>query len=357
MTPAANVRLAEHTTLAVGGPAAWWCEARDVAELCAALAWADERSLPVVALGGGSNMLVADRGIEALVVRVRIARFEAREESGTATLSIGAGVAWDELVAWTVAHGYAGIECLSGIPGDVGAAPMQNIGAYGQEVAGVIARVRLVERASGRETDLDAEACRFGYRDSVFKHEAADRYLITGVDFRFHAGPPTIAYPELERALAAGAPPTLADVRRTVVALRRAKSMVLDASDENRHSAGSFFVNPVVAPAVADEAAARAARLAPGQTMPRFPQTDGHKLSAAWLIERAGFAKGTRRGAVGLSTRHTLAIVNFGGGTAADIIAFAAEIRARVRDAFGVTLTPEPRFYGFRPDELAALSE
>ncbi len=355
MIPAANVRLAEHTTLGVGGPAAWWCEARDVAELRAALDWANARGLPLVALGGGSNVLVADAGIDALVVRLRMPHLEAHEERGRARVSVGAGVAWDELVAWTVARGYAGIECLSGIPGDVGAAPMQNIGAYGQEVAGVIERVRAVELASGGERDFSAAECRFGYRDSVFKHEAEGRYLVTSVYFRFQRGAPTVVYPELQRA--APPSPTLAQIRDTVIALRRGKSMVLDPSDENRRSAGSFFVNPVIPSSMADEAAARAARLAPGQTMPRFPQADGDKLSAAWLIERAGLAKGTRRGAVGLSTRHSLAIVNFGGATAAQIVAFAAEVRARVRDAFGVTLTPEPRFYGFQPDELGPLRE
>ncbi len=348
----AGVPLAEHTTLAVGGPAAHYCEARDVADVREAIGWAGEHGRELVVLGGGSNVLVADRGLDALVLRVRTLGIV--EQGGR--VEVGAGTAWDELVAWTVARGYAGVECLSAIPGDVGAAPMQNIGAYGQEVAAVIERVHAVDRRDGSAVELDAAACRFGYRDSVFKAEAAERYVVTRVDFRFGPGAPSVAYAELERALA-GNTPTLARVRDTVIALRRAKSMVLDPADENRRSAGSFFVNPTVSAAEADAVAARAAEVAPGQTMPRFDQRERAKLSAAWLIERAGLAKGTRRGPVGLSTRHTLAIVNYGGARAADVVAFAAEVRARVREVFGVTLTPEPRLYGFRPEEVAALVE
>jgi UDP-N-acetylmuramate dehydrogenase len=357
MTVRTRVPLAAHTTLAVGGAAAFWCEARSPDEVGEALALADERSLPLIVLGGGSNVLFADRDLDAVVLRVRIEGIDAIERAGTAHLSVGAGTSWDDLVAWTVERGYAGIECLSGIPGEVGAAPMQNIGAYGQEVAGAIMRVRMIDRRDGRTIEMTREQCRFGYRDSIFKHEAAERYVVLAVELELHAGPPTIAYAELERALADESSPRLADVRRTVIALRRGKSMVLDPDDPNRRTAGSFFVNPTVSAAHADEVAARATRIAPGERMPRFDHGEGAKLSAAWLIERSGLPKGTRHGNVGLSSRHCLAIVNHGDANASEIVSFAAHVRERVRDTFGVTLTPEPRCYGFEQRELASLLE
>jgi UDP-N-acetylmuramate dehydrogenase len=350
----AGVPLAAHTSLAVGGPAAHFCEARDASEVHCALSWANERACAVVVVGGGSNLVVADRGLEALVLRVRQGGIDAHEHDGELKVSVGAGVTWDELVAFTVARGFAGIECLSGIPGEVGAAPLQNIGAYGQEVASVIERVQVIDRQDGRELELAREQCAFGYRDSLFK--AAERFVVLRVDFRFHAGPPSIVYPELARAFD-GREPTLGSVRQQVLSLRRSKSMLLDPSDPNGKSAGSFFVNPTVSHAVADEVAARAHTIAPGHSMPRFEQPTGVKLSAAWLIEQSGLAKGTARGRVGLSTRHCLSIVNRGEASASEIIAFASEVRARVRDRFGVSLTPEPRCYGFRPGELAGLFE
>jgi UDP-N-acetylmuramate dehydrogenase len=352
-----QVPLAERTTLGVGGPARHWCEARDEVAVARALAWAAERGLAVEVLGGGSNVVIADRGLDGLVLRARMAALRAHADGGALVVDAGAGLPWDDLVGWSVRAGVAGIECLSGIPGDVGAAPMQNIGAYGQELASVVESVRVVERASGAVHELDRAACRFGYRDSVFKHEAADRYVVTGVRLRLEPGAmPTLAYAELARAVGeSGEPATLASVRRAVLGLRRAKSMLVEPDDENRRSVGSFFLNPVLDASAAEGVRARA-RLGAGEAMPSYPTPDGRtKLGAGWLIERAGMSRGTRRGRVGLSSRHALSIVNLGGASAAEIVAFAAEIRARVRDRFGVALEPEPRLLGFAPAEVASL--
>ncbi len=358
------VTLAELTTFGVGGPVRAYREAASVDEIRAALAGADQAGAPLVVLGGGSNVLAADRGLEALVLRVRARGIHAERDGDATRVAVEAGHGFDELVAFCVGAGLAGVECLSGIPGDVGAAPMQNVGAYGQEVASSIESVRVVDRRDGRAVELARDALGFGYRDSIFKREARDRYVVTSVAFRFAGGGASPAgyldgspavYPELARALEAVDRPSLDDVRRTVLALRRRKSMVFDPSDANHRSAGSFFVNPTVTALAADHAAERAAELAPGERMPRFTTPQGDKLSAAWLIERAGLGKGTRRGAVGLSTNHTLALVNFGGATARELVAFAVEVRRRVRDAFGIALTPEPQLLGFTVDEVAPL--
>jgi UDP-N-acetylmuramate dehydrogenase len=344
--------LAPRTTLGVGGPARFYAEAASEPEVAEALAWARARSLPTLVLGGGSNLLVADRGFDGLVLRPLVRGVEARDRDGVVEVDAGAGERWDDFVARAVASDWAGIECLSGIPGDVGATPIQNVGAYGQEVAETIVKVRAVDRATGEVVEVPADRCGFGYRDSVFKREDKDRFVITSVRFALRpGGAPGVRYAELAKKLAAHVRPTLAEVRETVIALRRGKSMVLDPSDENGRSAGSFFMNPTVGAAEAD-------RLAEvlGAEMPRFPAAGGQvKLSAAWLIERAGFRKGTHEGAVGISRRHSLAIVNRGGATAAEVAAFARRVREGVRERCGVTLTPEPVLVGFTEEELAAL--
>jgi UDP-N-acetylmuramate dehydrogenase len=358
-----DVPLAPLTTLDVGGAAGYFLAAQDVDEVVAALAWAKERRLQVAIIGGGSNLLVADRGFDGLVLRQRDTQLEHHIDGDHVDVQVSAGMNWDALVAWSVGQGFAGLECLSGIPGDVGAAPIQNVGAYGQEVAEVIRHVDVIDRETGERLTLDHQACAFAYRDSLFKSQQPDRYVVTSVRMSLRrCGAPTVRYPELERALerageqAEAGEPTLAAVRDTVIALRRGKSMVLDPDDENFRSAGSFFVNPIVDEATATRASEGAARLAPGETMPRYPSGGGRvKLSAAWLIERAGMAKGTVNGRVGISTRHSLALVNRGGATAHELVAFACEVKQRVVAAFGVSLTPEPRPLGFRPDELEAL--
>jgi UDP-N-acetylmuramate dehydrogenase len=333
-----RVPLAAHTTLGVGGAARFYARVEREEHVAEAVAWARERGLPVLVLGGGSNLLVADEGFPGLVAHVSLGGVAYGEDG---TVEAGAGESWDALVEGAVARGLAGFECLSGIPGLVGATPIQNVGAYGQEVRETIARVRAYDLEAGAAVDFDNEACRFGYRESRFKLEDRGRFVVLSVGYRLEpAGAPAVRYPELARYLEehAAPRPSLAAVRAAVLAIRRRKSMVLDPGDPDSRSAGSFFVNPIVPEAVADRIGV--------DGMPRYPAAGGVKLSAAWLIERAGFSRGYARGAAGLSSKHTLAIVNRGGATARDVAALAREIRDRVAERFGVTLTPEPVFVG-----------
>jgi UDP-N-acetylmuramate dehydrogenase len=339
--------LAPLTTLELGGHAHSLIEATDEQTVIEALAWAQARGLPVLTLGGGSNVVIADAGFPGLVIRIAL-RGASFEPDGALTLMHArAGEPWDGLIAETVRRGLAGLECLSGIPGLVGATPIQNVGAYGQEVAETIRAVRVVDRRSNQITALSPSECTFSYRDSAFKRDP-DRWIVLGVTFALRRdGVPHVGYRELEQALAAASPqPTLAQVRDTVIALRRGKSMVIDAGDANRRSVGSFFTNPIVPAAEADRLVARllADKVVPdaGQ-VPRFPAgPDRIKLSAGWLIERAGWNKGFRRGAVGISSRHALALVHHGGGTTADLLALADDVRDAVAARFGVTLAREP---------------
>ncbi len=353
-----SVPLAPRTTLGVGGPARAFAEARTEDDVRAALEWARAKALPVMILGGGSNLLVADRGVEALVLRVRIEGVDVDLEGGAAHVTAGAGEPWDALVERAVTSSWAGLECLSGIPGDVGSTPIQNVGAYGCEVADTLTRVTAVDRTTLETVHLPASECGFAYRDSAFKRAWEGRFVITRVTFRLvPGGPPTVRYAELKRALVAIPSPSLADVRAVVIALRRSKSMVYDPSDANHRSAGSFFTNPIVGEDIllhAREAAKSVLRA--GEPMPEFAAGPGlTKLAAGWLIERAGFKKGTFEGPVGLSTNHALAIVNRGGATAADIVRFAVKVKRGVFDRFGVTLMPEPVLVGFDPHETADL--
>lgn len=352
----ADVPLAPLCTLGVGGPARAYARVASDDDLRAAAAWAGERALPLFLLGGGSNLLVADEGFPGLVAHVDLRGVAARATEGAVEVEAAAGEDWDALVARSVAEGWAGVECLSGIPGRVGATPIQNVGAYGQDVAETIARVRCLELATGRTLELAGGDCGFGYRDSRFKGTDRGRFAVLGVTFRLRpGGAPALRYAELARAFEGRPEPSLADARATVIALRRAKSMVLDASDPNRRSAGSFFTNPTVAAGDARrvrEAAALLHGAAVADAMPAFPAEGGRvKLSAAWLIERAGLAKGYGEGPVGLSTHHTLAIVNRGGATARQVAAFARQVRDRVDERFGVRLEPEPVLLGFGLDD------
>ena len=342
-----NASLASRTTLGVGGPARWLVKARDEAAVIEALDWAAARGVTVRVLGGGSNVVVADAGVDALVIQIALRGMETRADGAAVEVTAAAGEPWDDLVRHTVERGWAGLECLSGIPGLVGATPIQNVGAYGQDVSQTVTSLRAVDRRRRRPVTLTAADCRFGYRDSLFRSGEPERYVVLAVTYRLApGGAPTVRYAELERHLAGRglAAPTLADARESVLAIRRAKSMVLEAGDENRRSCGSFFVNPVVPAA---DAARVAALAAPNGSMPQWPEADGRvKLSAAWLIERAGFTRGERAGSVGLSTRHTLAVVCHDGARAADVAAFARRVRGRVAERFGVRLAPEPVFWG-----------
>ena len=337
-----RVALAPHTTLGVGGPARWFVEATDEATLREALAWSRARGVALRMLGGGSNVVVADAGVEALVVRVGLRGVTTREVGHVVDLTAAAGEPWDDLVALAVARGWAGLECLSGIPGLVGATPLQNVGAYGQEVSDTVVAVRALDTTTGEALTLSPAECGFAYRDSAFKSRELGRYVVLAVTYRLRPGAaPTLGYADVERAVAARGltAPTLADVRASVLAIRRTKSMVLDPGDPNRRSCGSFFTNPIVPP----DAAERVAERAGDPTLPRWPQADGGvKLSAAWLIERAGFRRGQREGAVGLSTAHALAIVAHDGARAADVLSFARRLQASVAERFGVRLALEP---------------
>ena len=303
-------------------------------------------------LGGGSNVVIADAGLSGLVLTLAGAR-ESHDGDGDGVLiTIGAGAPWDDFVARCVARGWSGLECLSGIPGHVGATPIQNVGAYGQEVADTIVSLRAHDRQSGQLVELTHAECAFGYRTSRFKTRDAERFIVLDVTFRLHAGgTPCRAYPEIARRLAPGA--TLGDARRIVLDTRREKSMLLDPGDENGRSCGSFFLNPVIEPGALDALRARAAA-----SPPTYPQPDGRfKLPAAWLIERAGFQKGQRWGAVGISTRHSLALVAHEGATSRQILEAAHRIRDGVEAQLGIRLTPEPLFLGFgsAPHDLPSL--
>jgi UDP-N-acetylmuramate dehydrogenase len=331
----------------VGGAARHYALVRDAAQAADAARWARERALPSFVLGGGSNLVVADEGYPGLVIHLDLRGTTVTHDGGSVTVAAAAGEEWDPLVARCVGQGWAGLECLSGIPGRVGATPIQNVGAYGQDVSETVERVMGLDLSDGAAVALSGAECGFGYRDSRFKRADLGRFLITSVSFRLRPeGPPAVRYAELERALreSGAARPTLLDVRRTVLALRRRKSMVIEPGDENRRSVGSFFMNPTVTPEQAEAVRSRVgADLA--ASMPAFPAADGRvKLSAAWLIERSGLARGYGDGPVGLSTRHTLAVVNRGGATARQVVAFARGVRDRVRDRFGVALRPEPVF-------------
>lgn len=333
--------LAALTTLEVGGPARWFADALPTDDAIAAVVAADRAGVPVLVIGGGSNLLVADAGFPGLVVRLADGPWQVERAAEAVRLTVPAGAEWDAVVGRTVAEGWAGIECLSGIPGRAGAAPIQNIGAYGQEVADALEAVEVFDRRTRTRTWLGAGDCGFGYRQSRFKSADSGRFLVLALRLRLRpGGPPTLAYAELAQHLA-GTAPDLAATRRAVLTIRGRKSMVLDPADENRRSAGSFFLNPIVPVAVADAIAERHPHL------PRWPADGGVKLSAAWLIEQAGFRRGHTRGPVGLSTRHTLALVNRGGATAADLLALADEVCRTVSDSFGIQLEPEPVRVGF----------
>ena len=339
--------LAPLTTLELGGPARHLCTVADEASALEALRWAAARNLPVFVLGGGSNVVVADAGFPGLVIRIGLRGVGFEGTGDRVHARVAAGEPWDGVVAEAVQRGLAGLECLSGIPGLAGATPIQNVGAYGQDVAETIVSVRAVDRRTLDVVEVPAAACGFGYRDSAFKHEP-DRWLVLGVIFALRAdGVPRVRYPELANALAAhSGTPTLAGVRDTVIALRGAKSMVIDPADPNRRSVGSFFMNPVVTAAEADRLVAQLLAdgiVADAAAVPRFPAGAGEvKLSAAWLIERAGLAKGLRAGAVGISSRHTLALVHHGGGKTNDLLALADHVRDTVERRFGVRLQREP---------------
>lgn len=344
-----HLPLAPLTTLGVGGPASYLAEATGEAEVIEAVEFSRSQKLPLFVLGGGSNVVVADRGFAGLVLKVSIggwSSFTIQHEG--VVFSAGAGVDWDALVARTVEVECAGMECLSGIPGTVGGTPVQNVGAYGQEVAQTIYEVKALDLQTLQIRTLSNAECEFAYRSSIFNTTERDRYIILQVLFTLRqGGKPSIRYADLQKFFAQRAgDPTLAEVRAAVREIRHRKAMLIVPGDEDARSAGSFFKNPVVPQTFFEDLSVRLRSR--GLQLPSYPASDGfRKLPAAWLVEHAGFAKGHSRGAVGISRRHALAIVNRGGATAADIIALKDEIQRAVLGEFGIELQTEPVFVGF----------
>ena len=347
-----QVSLAPLTILELGGTASSFATIDSVGMAKEAIRWAGRHSQPVAILGSGSNVVVSDDGFGGIAIRAALRGVQLQDDGAMVRVTAAAGEPWDELVEMTVAENLAGLECLSGIPGWVGATPIQNVGAYGQDVATVIESVQALDLVSLEERTLGREACGFGYRTSSFR-EFPDRFLILSVTFALvRGGQPKIEYRELRRALGIGpSPPSLAEIRRTVLDLRRSKSMVVEEGDPNRRSVGSFFVNPVIDAATLaalDEQARASGMLAPTENAPTFPADPrAFKVSAAWLIEKAGFTKGLRRGAFGISSAHALALVHHGGGTTGELVALARDIREGVLRRFDIELQPEPVFLGF----------
>jgi UDP-N-acetylmuramate dehydrogenase len=339
--------LADHTTLRLGGPARNWVTVTGERELVDTVANLDTAGEPVLVLGGGSNLVVADEGFDGTVVEVASRGIEADEEGCTgAIVRVAAGEDWDAFVAHAVAQEWSGVEMLSGIPGRIGATPIQNVGAYGGEVADTIQTVHAWDRRTRQRATFPMASCGFGYRTSRFKAEPG-RYLITAVTFQFRMASRSapIRYAELARTLGVdlGARPPAAEVRAAVLALRGRKGMVLDSDDHDTWSAGSFFTNPILSA----DAAVELPNDAPRWPLPDGPGGEGRiKTSAAWLIEQAGFSRGFGDGAARVSTKHTLALTNRGSATTADLLELARTIRAGVARAYGITLEPEPVLVG-----------
>ena len=356
-----NKPLAQFTTLGIGGPARWFVEAHSDEEVAEAAAWAGENGIALFVLGGGSNLLVSDAGFDGLVLRVAmrgITSTRLLEEPAAAIYHAAAGEPWEQLVERATKDGCAGVECLAGIPGTVGGTPVQNVGAYGQEVAAAILRVRAFDLMEHAFVEFDGAECDFGYRHSRFNSSDRGRYLVTRVDYKLvQGGAPTVRYADLQKALAEGraesGEPSLTEVAAAVRRVRQAKGMLLVEGDPDCRSAGSFFKNPIVS-----EEQVRQVAETSGALPPRFPAGAGPenagqvKIPAAWLIEQAGFHKGYALGRAGISSKHTLALVNRGdsdgsGASAAEIVELAEQITSGVQARFGIRLEMEPVTLGF----------
>lgn len=341
-----HVPLAPLTTFQVGGAARYFVEARSEGDVCAAVAEAMSRTWPLFVLGGGSNLVISDAGWPGLVLKIALTGIAERRAGARLFFEAAAGEDWDRFVAHTVARDCAGIECLSGIPGTVGGTPVQNVGAYGQDVSETVTSVRVLDTTSGEFRELENADFGFAYRTSIFNTRERQRYIVLRVTFALApGGSPHLEYADLKRHFAGrSTPPTLAETREAVRAIRLSKAMLIVPGDDDCRSAGSFFKNPMLTRDALEQLQSRAGPVT------HFPAKDGTvKVAAAWLVEHAGFPKGLSHGPVGISRKHALAIVNRGGATAADIIALKNEIQQRVRDQFGIELQPEPVFVGFDP--------
>jgi UDP-N-acetylmuramate dehydrogenase len=344
-----NIPLHEFTTIRLGGAAAYFCRCTSVEELKEALTYARRKHLPVHVLAGGSNTIFSDIGYAGLVIKMDMKGISITDDGNSIIAMVSAGEQWDTFVKKMVADGYAGMECLSGIPGSVGATPIQNVGAYGQEVKDTILSVTVLDAATMQEYVLNNSECGFSYRTSRFKTVDAGKYIVTGVTFRLKKnGRPTIHYPEVKKiidasidlAALADGEPSLSAVRSIVLSLRAKKSMVIDPNDSNTRSVGSFFLNPIVENVTLERIRKIWETIGDASPVPVFPFEGKQKVPAAWLIERSGFAKGYRKNGVGISEHHTLALVNYNGTTAA-LMALAEEIQNGVQNVFGLKLELE----------------
>ena len=348
MTVLENVYLAPLTTLKVGGPARYFTEPKSAVEVAEAVSFARSKDLPLFVLGGGSNLVVSDAGWPGLVLKLAVRGIEEHTENGKTLFDVGAGEEWDRFVARAVARNCAGAECLSGIPGSVGGTPVQNVGAYGQEVSETIESVQVFDLIDGQVRELCAEACGFQYRTSIFNTSERGRFIILRVTYSLTpGGNPRIDYADLKKHFAGFQNiPSLTSTREAVRRIRAAKAMLITPGDEDCRSAGSFFKNPVLSAEQYDQLMARAKEK--GLQVPSYPALDAQrKVSAAWLVEHSGFSKGYSSGRVGISRKHALAIVNRGEASAADILGLKEHIQQRVEELWNIHLEPEPVFVGF----------
>jgi len=348
-----NIPLAPLTTIKIGGPARYFVEAGNAGEVQEAVIFARSRNLPLFVLGGGSNLVVADAGWPGLVLKIAVQGINqvqpsGHDDEGKILFDAGAGESWDKFVSHTVMARCAGVECLSGIPGSVGGTPVQNVGAYGQEVSEIIASVQVLDLRDNQVRELCPEACGFSYRTSIFNTSERGRFIVLRVTYALTpGGNPRISYADLQRHFEGReTPPNLAETREAVRYIRTRKGMLITPGDPDCMSAGSFFKNPVLSEEQHENLKQRAA--ARGLNVPAYPALETRKkVSAAWLVERSGFSKGFGFGRVGISTKHALAIVNRGGATAADVLALKEQIQHRVEEIWGVQLESEPVMVGF----------
>ena len=343
-----NVSLGDKTTLKIGGKARFFVRAETESDVFKAVEFAEENRFNFFVLGGGSNVLIADKGFDGLVLQIALKGIETfRQTNKTVLVTAKAGEDWEQFVEFCVKENLAGVECLSGIPGFVGGTPVQNVGAYGQEVSETIVSVKVFDVKTKEILERQNSDCRFSYRKSVFNTTEKNRFIVLAVSFALKQnGEPKIVYKDL-REIFSGKKPSLKETREAVLRIREAKSMVINSNDPNSKSAGSFFKNPIVSKEILPEIEKKLESF--GETkVPNFSVDEKNvKIPAAWLIEKSGFCKGYRKGSVGLSTKHTLAVVNYENGTANEIIALKNEIQEKVKEKFAVELETEPVFVGF----------
>ena len=343
-----NIPLAPLTTFKVGGPARYLVHATTADEVIEAIQFSHSKNLPLFVLGGGSNLVISDKGWPGLVLQIGIQGIEENSRDGKTLFEVGAGMEWDKFVGHAVGKKFAGIECLSGIPGSVGGTPVQNVGAYGQEVAETIDSVQALEVETLQARKIEKQECGFSYRTSIFNSTQRGRYIILKTTYLLRPNDtPKIEYADLKKYFAGWhEQPTLSDTRDAVRKIRASKGMLITPGDPDCQSAGSFFKNPILSAEQHDELLRHAALK--GLQVPSYPALETQKkVSAAWLVEHSGFSRGFIVGRAGISRKHALAIVNRDNATAADIIALKEEIQSRVKEIWGVRLEPEPVMVGF----------